>query len=189
MKQIQLIIGGMLVAGFATAQSWTLDKPHSSLGFTVTHLIVQDVDGIIKDFSLSVNSSKDDFTDAKVDLTANLESIDTQDEKRDKHLKTADFFEVSKFPTIQFKSTTFKKLSDNNYEMTGDLTIHGVTKPVVLKVDLKGKGVDPHAKKQMAGFKVYGKVKRTDFNIGKGTPAAVVGDEVEIKANIAIMKS
>ncbi|PGH40173.1 MAG: polyisoprenoid-binding protein, partial [Candidatus Nephrothrix sp. EaCA] len=88
----------------------------------------------------------------------------TQSEKRDEHLKGPDFFDADKFPTFSFKGASFKKVSGNHYELKGALTLHGVTKPLVLKVDLKGKGEDPFAKKAMAGFKVYGKVKRTDFN-------------------------
>lgn len=189
MRKTQLIIAAMLVAGFATAQSWTLDKAHSNLGFTITHLIVQDVDGTFNDVSINLTSSKDDFSDAKVEMTANVASINTSDEKRDKHLKEPDFFEVDKYPTLNFKSSSFKKVGENSYEMKGDLTMHGVTKPIVLNVALKGKGMDPYAKKPMAGFKIQGKLKRTDFNIGKGTPSAIVGDEVEIKANIAVWKS
>lgn len=188
MKKLQLIISGLLVAGFASAQTWSLDKAHSSLGFTITHLIVQDVEGTFKDFSIKLNSSKDDFSDAKVELSGNVASIDTQDEKRNKHLQEPDFFDAAKYPAFTFKSTSFKKTTGKNYEMKGDLTMRGVTKPVVLTVELKGKGEDPFAKKPMAGFKVYGKVKRTDFGIGKDTPSAMVGEEVEIRASIAVIK-
>jgi len=189
MKTTSLFLAGLLVAGFATAQTWSLDKAHSNLSFTVSHLVVQDVDGAFKDFSLTLNAAKDDFSDAQITLTANVAGIDTQSEKRDEHLKGPDFFDADKFPTFSFKGASFKKVSGNHYELKGALTLHGVTKPLVLKVDLKGKGEDPFAKKAMAGFKVYGKVKRTDFNIGSSTPAAIVGDEVEIKANIAVVKS
>jgi|SRR6218665_521425 len=188
MKTLPLFLAGLLSAGFASAQTWALDKAHSNLGFTVTHLAVQDADDAFKDFSLTLNAAKD-VSDAQITLTANIAGIDTQNEKRDNDLKNHGFFDADKFPTLSFKGASFKKASGNSYELKGALTLHRGAKPPALKVDLKGKGEDLFAKKAMVGFKAYGKAKRTDFNIGNSTPAAIAGDEAKIKANIAVIKS
>jgi polyisoprenoid-binding protein YceI len=112
--------------------TWSLDKNHAKLGFTITHLMVSDVEGWFKSFDAKITSSADDFSDAQVEMTADVSSINTDNEMRDKHLKSPDFFDVAKYPGISFKSTTFRKVSDNIYKVTGDLTMHGITKTIEL---------------------------------------------------------
>jgi polyisoprenoid-binding protein YceI len=190
MKKIKLFATAvvLLVAQFSFGQTWSLDKAHARLGFTVTHLLVSDVEGGFKSFDIKVTSPKDDFTDAQVELTADVNSISTDNEKRDTHLKSPDFFDAAKYGTLTFKSTSFKKVSDKKYKVTGNLTMHGVTKPVELDVTLNGTTVHPYTKKTVAGFKVAGVFKRSDFGIGAATPTSVVSDEVTLSASAELIK-
>jgi len=167
--------------------TWSLDKNHAKLGFTITHLMVSDVEGWFKSFDAKVTSSKDDFSDAEVELTADASSINTDNEQRDKHLKSPDFFDVVKYPQIIFKSKTFKKTGDKSYKVTGYLTMHGVTKPVELDAICKI-GTNPMNKQTVAGFKITGIVKRSDFAIGTSMADNLIGNEVSIVANAEFIK-
>lgn len=178
-----------IVASFAGfAQSWTLDKSHSKLNFSVSHLLISDVDGSFKNINSKITASKTDFSDAVIELTADVNSINTDDENRDKHLKSADFFDAAQYNTLTFKSKSFKNVGGKKYKLAGDLTMHGVTKPVVLDVVYNGSAVHPYSKKTVAGFKITGSLKRSDFGIGGSTPTAVVGDEVALVANAEFTK-
>ena len=191
MKKITSLAGALVLAltVFGQAQTWNLDKAHAKLGFTVTHLMVSDVDGQIKSFDVKATTTKDDFSDATFELTADVNTISTDNEQRDKHLMGPDFFDVAKFPTLTFKSKTFKKVADKKYKLTGDLTLHGVTKTVELDVTFNGTAIHPYNKKTIAGFKVSGTLKRTDFGISASTPSAMVSDEVTIVANAELIKN
>lgn len=172
-----------------TNTEWTNDKAHSRLGFTVTHMMISDVEGSFKNATITLSAPKADFTDAVVELTAETASIFTDNEKRDGHLQSADFFDVAKFPTLNFKSTSFKKSGAANiYIVKGNLTMHGVTKPVTLKAVAKT-GVNPMSKKAIAGFKITGTLKRSDFGIGGSIPGAIVSDEVQINASAEFSKN
>lgn len=188
MKKITLALLAAFISVAGFSQNWAADKNHSKLGFEVTHLMVTDVDGSFKNFDITINGSKDDFTDAEISVTADINSINTDNENRDKHLKSGDWFDAEKFPSLAFKSTSIKKVDAKNYKLAGNLTMHGVTKPVVLDVTLNGIGTNPMNKKQVAGFKIRGTIKRTDFGIAAGTPSAVVSDEVNIIANVEANK-
>ena len=188
MKRIFLALALVLSAAVGFGQTWSLDKAHAKLGFGVTHLMVSSVEGSFKTFDAKITSTKDDFSDAVVELTADASTIYTDNDKRDEHLKSPDFFEVAKYPSLTFKSTSFKKVADKKYKVTGDLTLHGVTKPVELDVTLNGTAVHPYTKKTIAGFKVSGTLKRSDFGVGKGTPPAVVSDEVALNTNAEFVK-
>jgi len=188
MKKSLLGLSLLFATVSAFAQTWSLDKAHAKLGFEVTHLMVSSVEGSFKTFDVKVTSSKDEFADASVELTADASSIDTDNEKRDNHLRSADFFDVTKYPTLTFKSTSFTKTGDKKFAVVGDLTLHGVTKQVTLEATLKGTTVHPYSKKTIAGFKVTGVIKRSDFGVGAGTPPAVVSDEVTLNANLELIK-
>jgi polyisoprenoid-binding protein YceI len=189
MKKMYVFAVALSVAGAVSAQStWTVDKTHAKLGFSITHLLISEVEGSFKKFDGTVLASKEDFTDAVITLTADVNSINTDDEQRDEHLKGEDFFEVSKFNTLSFKSTSFKKVEGKKYKLEGNLTMHGVTKPVVLDVIYNGSTVHPYSKKTVAGFKVTGAVKRSDFTVGGKYPSAVLGEEVVLNANLEIIK-
>jgi len=173
-------------AGEATS-TWNLDKNHAKLGFTITHMMVSDVEGWFKTFDAKITSSKEDFSDAVVEMTADVNSINTDNEQRDKHLKTADFFDVAKYPSITFKSTSFKKMDDKNYKVTGELTMHGVKKIIELLAYCRTT-TNPKNNMSIAGFKITGTIKRTDFGIGSSMPTAMLGDEVAISANAEFIK-
>src|SRR6187402_772963 len=134
MKKIfTLLTVAVLTATTAFAQStWKVDKAHSRLQFTITHLAVSDVDGFFKDFDVTINSSKPDFSDAKITLVAQTASVNTDNEKRDAHLKSGDFFDVTKYSTLTFNSTSITPTSPNHFKLVGNMTLNGVTKPVTM---------------------------------------------------------
>jgi polyisoprenoid-binding protein YceI len=185
MKKLTVILSAfVLLTAFTTLNGvWKSDDPHSQLGFTVTHLGIADVSGTINDFDVDIKASKADFSDAVIELKANVASIDTRVEARDTHLKSADFFDAEKYPAITFKSTGLKKAGENKYKLTGDLTLHGVTKPVTMDLVYKGTVENAMNKKQTAGFQLTGTIKRSDFGIGEKFPAPMISDEVRIKAD------
>lgn len=188
MKKLNILLVLLALTITTFGQTYSVDKAHASVGFTVTHLLVSEVDGSFKTFDAKVTSSKDDFSDAVFELTADASSIFTNQEKRDEHLKSPDFFEVAKYPTITFKSKSFKKVDGKNYKLTGDLTMHGVTKTVELDVVFSGVQVHPFNKKSFAAVKISGVIKRSDFGIGPKTPSAVVSDEVTLSAKGEFIK-
>ncbi len=167
--------------------SWSLDKAHAKLGFTITHLMVSDVEGSFKTFDAKITAHKDDFSDAIAELTAEVKSIDTENQQRDQHLLGPDFFDADNFPTITFKSKSFTKSTNNEYKVIGDLTMHGITKQIELTAIAKT-GTNPMNKKTITGFKVNGVIKRTDFNLSPSTPSAMLGNEVTISANAEFSK-
>ena len=186
MKKLTIIFSAfLLLTAFTTLNNiiWKSDDPHSQLGFTVTHLGIADVSGTFNDFDVTVASSKPDFSDAVFELTTKIASIDTRVEARNNHLKSADFFDAEKYPTLNFKSTAITKLNGNKYKLTGNLTLHGITRQVTMDLLYKGTVENPMSKKQTAGFQVTGVIKRSDFNVGNGFPAPMISDEVTIKAD------
>jgi len=170
-------------SSFAQTTTWKNDKMHSKLKFTVTHLLVSDVDGLFKNFDVTITTSKTDFSDAVFELSADAASINTEVEMRDNDLKSANFFDVATYPKITFKSTSIQPDGQNKYKLTGNLTMHGVTKPVTMDLWYRGTTENPMSKQKDAGFKLTGTIKRSDFNIGSKTPSAIVSNEVEIKAD------
>lgn len=185
MKKLAIILSAFFVLTAFTngLGTWENDDPHSQLGFTVKHLGIADVSGTFNDIDVKVTSAKPDFSDAQFELVAKTASIDTRVEARNDHLKSADFFNVEKHPTLTFKSTGIKPAGKNKYKLVGDLTMHGVTKPVTLDLLYTGTVENPMSKKATSGFQVTGTLKRSDFGIGGGFPAAVISDEVRIKAD------
>jgi polyisoprenoid-binding protein YceI len=184
-KALVLLSAAVALAAFTPIADavWKSDKVHSNIKFTITHLMVSDVEGSFKNFDAKITASQPDFADAAVELNADINSIDTENEQRDNHLKGADFFDAAKYPTFNFKSTSFKKVADKQYKVTGNLTLHGVTKEVTLDAKYRGTIQHPMSKKNVAGFKVSGTIKRSDFGIGANYPAAMLSDEVEFAAN------
>jgi len=184
MKKTIILIAAALLNTVVFAQTtWKNDPMHSKLGFTITHLMVSDVDGIFKDFTATIVTSKPDFSDAKFTLTVNTNSINTDVDYRDKDLRSANYFDVDKFPTMTFTSTGISGVSANHYKLTGDLTLHGVTKSVTMDLWYRGTIVNPMSKKDDAGFKLSGVIKRSDFNFAPQAPSAMLSDEITINAN------
>ena len=185
MKKIMIILSAFLVMTSSAVQAgnWTNDDAHSQMMFTVKHLGISDVSGTFNDFDVNLTANKADFSDAAFELTVNVGSIDTRVDARDNHLKSADFFDVQKYPTIHFKSTSLKKSGRNKYLLTGDLTMHGVKRKVTMNLEYRGSIENAQSKKQTAGFQLTGVLKRSDFAVGNGFPPPMISDEVHIKAD------
>jgi len=174
-------------AGFAQTVSWAVDRTHSSVKFTVTHMMVSEVEGSFKVYNGSLQSTGTDFNNATATFSIDVKSVNTDDDQRDGHLKGDDFFNAEKYPTMNFKNTTFKKTGTNTYSVTGDLTIRDVTKKVTFTVVNPGVVKDPYGNTR-AGFKATGAISRSAFNLkwNKMLEAggAVVGDEVSMRLNL-----
>jgi len=184
MKKIIILLAFVTLQTALFAQgTWKLDKMHSRLQFTVTHLAVSDVEGNFKDFDVTITTTKPDFSDAKFELTANVASINTGVDMRDADLKSDHFFNAAVNPTLTFVSTDIKKTSENHYKISGDLTMHGITKHVTMDLWYRGTIMNPMSKASDAGFQLTGVVKRSDFNIGAMYPNAMLSEDVIIKAD------
>lgn len=184
MKKILILLAAAFSYTAASAQTtWTVDKAHSNVKFTVTHLMVSDVDGIFKSYDATITAAKPDFSDAKFQINIQTASVTTDNDQRDKHISSPDFFDVATYPTISFTSTAITKTSDKHYKLTGNLTLHGVTKPASFDLWYRGTIQNPMSKADDAGFQLTGTISRADFNFGSKFPGAVVSDEVTIKAN------
>ncbi len=177
----------LLITGATFAQDWTWDKAHSQLNWSITHMGISEIAGSFGTVEAKLTSTKDDFSDAVVTLTADVNSISTGNEQRNNHLKSPDFFDAAQYGTLTFKSTSFTKVDAKNYKVAGNLTLHGVTKPVVLNVVFNGTAQN-QAKKTVGGFKITGTIKRTDFNIAAGFPTSALSDEVTLNANAEFVK-
>ena len=177
----------LIVAFFSTAifaqTKWSADLNHSKLTFSVTHMGISDVDGLFNKFEASAIANKADFSDAVFELSVEVPSINTQVEMRDNHLRSADFFEVEKYPSMTFKSTSITKVSKDRYKLNGNLTLRGITKPVTMDLWYRGTNVDAKTNKSTAGFQLTGIIKRSDFNVGPKFPAPMLSNEVKIKAD------
>jgi len=172
-------------------QTWALDPTHSELQFKIKHLMISTVSGQFNDFKATVETDNDDFTKAKVHFEATVDSISTNNDQRDAHLKTGDFFEADKHPLIIFDSERMEKTSEDEYKLYGILTMRGVSKDVVLNTDFGGITKDPWGNTR-TGFSVSGKINRHDFGVSFGaaseTGGVLLGDEVKINANIQLVK-
>lgn len=167
--------------------NWSFDEHHARLRFSISHLSLADVEGSFKIKESNITANGKDFTDATVTLVADAASVNTENEVRDQNLRKADCLDTEKYPTISFKSKSFKKISGNQYTVTGPLTLHGITKDVTLTATSR-LGENPMDKTPMAGFKVTGTINRKDFGISTSTPAAFLGEEIEIVANVEYIK-
>lgn len=175
----------------AVKTKWSVDPAHSEIGFKVKHMMITTVSGTFAKFDVTVETEEDDFSTAEVEFTADVNSITTHNEDRDKHLKSDDFFAADKYPQIKFNSTRIEKKGGEHFILHGDLTIRDVTLPVKLDVELGGVGKDPWGN-QKAGLTVTGKIKRTDYklnwNAALETGGVLVGEEVKINAEVQLVK-
>lgn len=171
--------------------SWVIDGAHTTAAFTAKHMMIATVHGQFKKISGTVDFNEQEPAKSAVDVQIETESIDTREEKRDAHLKSADFLEVDKFPTITFKSTKVQPTSENTGLITGDLTIHGVTRPVVLDVEYNGQQKSPWGTTN-AGFNATTKINRKDWgltwNVALETGGWLVSDEIKISIEAEIVK-
>ncbi|MEH0152768.1 YceI family protein [Limibacter armeniacum] len=169
---------------------WSIDPVHSEIFFKVKHMMVSTVTGAFNEFKGSVEAQADDFENAEISFEADINSIDTKNEQRDGHLKSADFFDAENFPTLKFKSTAFHKKADGSYELFGNLTIKDVTKEVLLEVEYNGRAVDPYGQEK-AGFEIIGKISRKEYDLKWNAlteaGSVVVSDEVRLALNVQLV--
>ncbi len=169
-----------------TTTTWTIDPSHSVVEFSVKHMMFATVKGRFTEVAGTISLDSANVANSSVDVTIGAASIDTRDEKRDEHLRSADFFDVETFPTLTFKSTSVEAKGDD-LKVTGDLTIHGVTKQVVLDSELNGQGVNPWGQ-QVISYSASTKINRKDYGLNWNTAlesgGVLVSDEVKISIEI-----
>ncbi len=195
MKKTIALWAMVLSVLYSNAQTtkWIVDDTHAKLGFKVTHFGISETEGKFTKFTGAVLSDKPDFSDSKIDLTIEVSSVDTDNEQRDTHLKSADYFDVAKYPQIIFKGKSLKPVSKNKYKLIGDFTMHGVTKEVTLDVVYRGTvPLDPFGNTK-AGFKINGLIDRTQWGLNWTGKLAggdlLVGNDVELECNIELNKA
>ncbi|QSE99128.1 YceI family protein [Fulvivirga lutea] len=188
----KLILSIALLVGFTAAKAqtnWTIDKAHTTIGFNVTHLVISEVEGKFNEFDAKVVSNSEDFAGSDVSFTSQVASIDTDNEQRDNHLKSEDFFAAEEHPELTFNGKIKKE--GEKYKLVGKLTMRGTTKDVTFDVKYNGTIKDPWGNIK-SGFKVTGTVNRKDYGLKWGAlteaGGAVVGDEVEIVCNVELQK-
>lgn len=172
--------------------TYKIDPAHSEILFKVRHLMISYVTGSFKTFDATLESNADDFSDAKINFEADIDSIDTNSAQRDGHLKSDDFFNAEQFPKLTFTSTGITKEGDDEYKLTGDLTIRDITKSITLDVTYNGTVVDPWGQTK-AGFELTGKINRKEFGLkwhaATETGGIVAGDEVKLILNVQMLKT
>ena len=172
--------------------TWKIDPAHSEINFKVKHLVVSTVTGHFSKFDASIETNKEDFSDAKINFEADINSIDTKNEQRDAHLKSADFFEADKHPKMSFVSKSVKRISDHELQVIGNLSLRGITKEITLDVIYNGT-VAGFGGTEVAGFEVRGKLNRFDFglqwNALTEAGGVVVSNEVKIEILAEFNKS
>ncbi|PUZ27761.1 Polyisoprenoid-binding protein YceI [Chitinophaga costaii] len=171
--------------------TWKIDATHSEIGFKIKHLMITNVSGNFTSYDGTVTNEGEDFKDATIHFEADVDSINTKNEQRDGHLKSPDFFDTAKYPKLTFVSTKVQKLNDEEYKVTGNLTLHGETHPVELAVEYSGIVKDPYGQTK-AGFEITGRLHRADFGLRyNGTTEAgglLLSDEVKLNASIQLVK-
>lgn len=168
---------------------WNIDTVHSDIRFKVKHLMISNVSGKFNKFDGRVTTTNNDFSTANILVTIDAASINTEMADRDAHLLSADFFDVQNHPTITFETRELRKVDDDEYELTGNLTIRGITKPVILKAEYGGLAKDPWGNIK-AGFSISGKLNRKDWglswNAALEAGGVLVGDEIRISSDVEL---
>ncbi|MFB5190187.1 YceI family protein [Alicyclobacillus fastidiosus] len=171
--------------------TWAVDASHSEIGFSAKHMMFTTVRGSFKKFEATVTADPEDLSTAEIDFTIDVASVDTRNEDRDNHLRSGDFFDVENYPTITFKATEIKTTGEHEYDMTGDVTIHGVTKPVTFHVAYQGTGKNPWGA-EVAGFEATATISRKDFgltyNAALETGGVLISDQVKLNLEIQASK-
>jgi polyisoprenoid-binding protein YceI len=186
------IVVALTISAQAQTGKWTFDKNHSKISFTVAHMMISEVEGNFEKYDGTVLSDKPDFSDAKINFNIDPASINTDEPDRDKHLKSPDFFNVEKFPAITFVGKSMKSTGKNTYQLTGDLTILGISKSVTLDAKYNGTVKDPRGNTK-AGFKITGTINRSDwglkYNSVVDNGGVMIGEEVNILCNVELVKN
>ena len=189
---LKFIVLLVFIAVSANAQTkWSFDKSHSNVGFSVTHLVISEVEGRFGSFDGTVITKSDAFEDSEIEFKVDVNSVNTDNAKRDEHLRSDDFFNSEKYPSMIFKSTSMKKVGDNRYKLKGNLTKRDITKPIELDVKLNGVIKDPRGNTK-AGFKISGSLDRFDFGLKWNSlmevGGAVVSKTVTLNLNVELKK-
>lgn len=175
----------------ATKSKWVLDAAHSLLEFSVKHMMIATVKGRFTGVEGVIYANLPDLTTAEIEVSADAATINTGEPQRDQHLRSADFFDVEKYPKLTFKSKQIEKAGNDEYKVTGDLTIHGVTREVVFTATFEGQGKDPWGNER-AGFSAEAKINRKDFGLHWNalleTGGVLVGDQVKISVQIEAIR-
>jgi polyisoprenoid-binding protein YceI len=173
------------------AERWNIDPAHTNVEFSVRHLMISTVKGRFGDFTGVVTADESDLSDFALDVTIQVASIDTRQPDRDTHLKSPDFFDVAKYPTIVFKGSHVEGDHMSEFQLHGNLTMHGVTKPIALEVTAEGRGKDPWGNERL-GYSAKGKIDRRDFgltwNQALEAGGVAVGHEVKISIDLELVK-
>ena len=191
--QVTLIIAILFAAHsvFAETKTWDIDTAHTKVQFSVTHMMISSTTGDFKVFEGKVVSKGSNFTDSEIEFSIDVSTIDTDNEKRDSHLKSEGFFDVDKYPSIKFKGKLISKTADNMYKMVGDFTIKDVTKKVEFDVIYGGSITDPRGDER-AGFKISGGIDRFDYNLTWNklleSGGVLVGKTVSIDCNVELIR-
>jgi polyisoprenoid-binding protein YceI len=172
---------------------WVIDPSHTKVGFSVRHFGISETDGFFKNYSATVTAEKEDFSDLHVNVSVQTDSIDTNDVQRDSHLKAEDFFNAEKFPEMKFESNKLETtVTANEYKMHGNLTIRGITKPVIFDLEYAGTVPQDPFGNTKAGFFISGIINRQDFglsfNVLLGTGNLAVSDKVKINIPVQLLK-
>jgi len=172
---------------FATAtfaqKKYTLDKNHARVGFSAVHFGISNIEGNFRNFDVTLDVKNDDLSDSVFTFTADVNSLNTDVQMRDDDLRSPHFFDVAKFPTMTFKSTSFKKIKGKKFKLTGLITIHGVTRKIDFDVLFNGMALTA-MKKPTAGFTITGKLNRLDFGVGGPVADNGVGNEIQLRSNL-----
>lgn len=171
---------------------WKIDASHSNVGFEVEHMVISTVEGEFKKYEGAIESNGEDFTNAKINFTIDIASISTDNDQRDKHLKSDDFFNAEKFPVMTFSGKSMKLVEGNNWKLIGDLTIREITKEVALDVKFRGLVIDPWENTRI-GFKISGDVNRFDYNLKWNSVleagGLIVSENVDLILDLELIKS
>jgi polyisoprenoid-binding protein YceI len=170
---------------------WAIDPTHSEIGFKVKHMMFTNVSGKFNNYEATITSNENNFENAAIEFSADIKSIDTGNTDRDNHLRSADFFDVENSPKMTFKSTSFTKIDDGNYELTGNLNIRGVEKQVKLPVEFSGIMTDPWGNTKV-GLNITGKINRKDWGLNWNSAleagGVLVSDDVRLNIELQFAK-
>lgn len=193
MKTLKLTLLGLMVfvvGAYAATKTWQIDKNHTTIGFTVEHMKISEVSGEFEEYEGTIKTDGKDFSDAEISMSIDVKSINTDNEKRDQHLASEDFFHAEKHPKIKFESTKLEKTGDKEYRLTGKLTMRGKTQKETFKATHNGTVKDPFSEMIVSGWKISGKVNRYDYGLkwDKTTEAGnlIVGKEVKINCDVEL---
>lgn len=170
---------------------WAIDPTHSEIGFKVKHMMFTNVSGNFGTYEATISTEEDDFTKSSIEFSANIDSINTKNSDRDNHLKSADFFDAENHPKLTFVSSSFTKIDKENYELVGELSLHGITKSVKLATEFSGLMKDPWGNTKV-GLNIEGKINRKDWglnwNSALETGGVLVSEEVKLNIELQLLK-